>query len=44
MVDGKVAFFAGSNNFFLALRHCHTPADVTSLGTYPFATKLLFHC
>ena len=25
MVDGRIAFFAGSNNFFLALRHSHVP-------------------
>lgn len=27
VVDGRIAFFAGSNNFFLALRHCHIPIN-----------------
>ena len=42
VVDGRISFFAGSNNFFLALRHYHIPI-MRSLfrhsGT-PLATEL----
>ena len=29
VVDGRISFFAGSNNFFLALRHGHRPTSAS---------------